>query len=177
MAHSSYNEQHSTVRSSSLKADGTVATEYNRAGLALAIFAALCFFCGLWGVNGYFTARTVRGVGLLFGVISLSWSAGWLVHVVVSLIEHHLWKLRKAVKSAPLVVHIAVYCLIVLVGVLDVFTSTLAFLTLFATFGFSVIDPTVRTVAVVLAEIIAIIPEPVIVWLSIALWRVMRSEA
>ena len=106
---------------------------------------------------------------------SVSWGAGWLVHVVISIIEHHLWRLRHAVAGAPITVIVGVFALIILVGVLDVFTSTLAFLLLFNSFGLDVLDPSVRFSGVVLAEIIAILPESVIVWLAVALWRVVRD--
>jgi hypothetical protein len=165
----------STVRSVPLKDGGMVEHEYNRVGLALAIFAALCFFGALWGVNGYFTARTVRTVGHFLQVSSLSWGSGWLTHIVISLIEQHLWRLREAVSNAPRFVLVGVYCLIVGVGIVDVLTSAIAFLLLFSSLGLSLTDPTVRFVSVVLAEIIAIIPEPIIVWLVVALWRVIRD--
>jgi hypothetical protein len=165
----------STVRTTSLRDGGVVEREYNRVGLALAIFAALFFFVALWAVNGYFTARTVRAAGQLLGIAALSWGAGWLTHIVISLIEHHLWRLRETVSNAPRFVLLGVYCLIIFVGVLDVLTSALAFLLLFSSFGLSVTDPTVRFVSVVLAEVIAIIPEPLIVWLCVALWRVIRN--
>jgi hypothetical protein len=163
----------SKVRSAPLNND--VAQEYNRVGLALAIFAALCFFCALWGLNGYFTARTIRGLGQTFEIASLSWGVGWLVHIVVSLIEQHLWRLREAVAGAPRFVLVGVYCLIILVGVVDVLTSALAFLELFSSAGFSVLDPTTRVISTILAEVIAILPEPVIIWLAIALWRVVHD--
>ena len=101
----------STVRSAPLKSANTVQREYNRVGLALAIFAALSFFCALWAVNGYFTSRTVRSIGLILHLASVSWGAGWLVHVIISLIEQHLWKLREAVSNAPGFVLVGVYCL------------------------------------------------------------------
>ena len=163
------------VRSAPLKNDIKVADQYNRIGLALAVFAALCFFCVLWGVNGFFTARTVRNIGPLLGFASMSWGAGWLVHIVVSLIEHHLWRLRHAVGGAPSTVVIGTFALILLVGILDVLTSTFAFLLLFVSLGADLSDPSTRFVSVMLAEIIAIIPEPIIVWLAVALWRVIRG--
>jgi hypothetical protein len=164
-----------TNKVQSLPLKGAVEQEYNRVGLALAVFAALCFFIALWAVNGYFTARTVRTIGTLLRITSISWGAGWLVHVVVSLIEHHLWRLREAVDNAPRFVILGVYCLIFLVGLLDVLTSALAFLLLFDAIGLSATDPSIRFVSTLLAEVIAIIPEPIIVWLSVALWRVVRS--
>lgn len=165
----------SKVRSYPLTNDSTVAHEYNRVGLALAIFAALCFFCALWALNGYFTARTVRSIGILFHILWLSWGAGWLVHVVISLIEHHLWRLRDAVDNAPRIVLYAVYSLIIVVGTLDVLSSALAFLLFFAAFGFPLFDQTTIVTSTVLAEVIAILPEAVIVWLVVALWRVIRG--
>jgi hypothetical protein len=169
-----YSEQ-SKVRSTSLKSNNTVEQEYNRVGLALAIFAALCLFCALWGLNGYFTARTVRNAAYSLFLVSLSWGIGWLIHIIVSLIEHHLWRLREAIGNAPRFVLLGVYALIVLVGVLDVLTSTLAFLLLFDSFGISALDPSVRVASILFAEVIAIIPEPIIVWLTVALWRIVRD--
>src|SRR5690349_3413857 len=124
--------EQSKVRSAPLKGNSAVTHHYNRVGLALAVFSALCFFIALWGLNGYFTSRTVRSIGLLFHLDGVSWGAGWLVHVVVSLIEHHLHRLREALGNAPRFVAVGVYCLIVIVGTLDVLTSALAFLALFA---------------------------------------------
>ena len=162
------------VTSAPLK-DGAVEQEYNRVGLGLAIFAAFCFFCALWALNGYFTARTVKAIGDTFHLTALSWGVGWLVHLIVSLIEHHLWKVRHAASGTPGVVIVGVYGLIILVGVVDVLTSSLAFLDLFRSVGFSIVDPTTHVVSTVLAEVITILPEPVIVWLGIALWRVVRG--
>src|SRR5215216_1531849 len=113
----------SRVRSASSKKEVTVDGQYNRVGLILAIFAALWFFVALWGLNGYFTASTIRSVGMLLGAASVSWGFGWLIHIIVSLIEHHLWKLRQAVGGAPLFVLAGIYGLILLVGVLDVLSS------------------------------------------------------
>jgi len=161
------------IRSTPLKSN--VEHEYNKVGLALAIFAALCLFCALWGVNGYFTSRTVHSIGIFLHLSFISWGVGWLVHVIISLIEEHLWKIREAVDNAPRFVLLGVYCLIVIVGVLDVLTSALAFLALFASLGMSPTDPSIRVVSTVLAEIIAILPEPLIVWLAIALWRILKS--
>jgi hypothetical protein len=165
----------SRVRSYPIHSNEAIHDQYNRTGLALAIFAALFFFIALWGLNGYFTARTVRSLGTLLGLSAFSWGSGWLVHVVVSLIEHHLFKLKEALGNAPALLIVVIYILIVVVGSLDVFTSTLAFLDLFSQAGLSPTNPTVRFVAVLFAEVIAIVPEPVIVWLCIALWRVTRS--
>jgi hypothetical protein len=164
----------STVRSIPLK-NTSIESEYNRIGLALAIFAALCLFCALWGLNGYFTSRTVRSIGMLLRLEGVSWGAGWLVHVIISLIEHHLHRLRAALGHAPRLLVVGVYCLIIAVGVLDVLTSALAFLLLFSSLGMSPTDPSVRFLCVVLSEIIAIIPEPLIVWLAVALWQVVHD--
>jgi hypothetical protein len=167
--------EQSRVRSTPLKGNPAVQYHYNRVGLALAVFAALCFFLALWGLNGYFTSRTVRGIGLLFHLEGVSWGAGWLVHVVVSLIEHHLHRLREALGNAPRFVALGVYCLIILVGTLDVLTSAFAFLALFSSIGLSPADPSIRFISTVLAEVIAIIPEGVIVWLCVALYRVIKD--
>lgn len=153
-----------------------VSDQYNRVGLVLALLAALWFFVALWCLNGYFTASTVRAVALLLGGAVVPWSVGWLVHIIISLIEQHLWRLRAAVKGAPLPVLAGVYGLIVFVGVLDVLSSSLAFLLFFLSFGLNLADPTVRCVSVALAEVIAITPEPLIVWLFMALYQVIRKK-
>jgi hypothetical protein len=165
-----------SVRSAPLRNGEVVKQEYNRVGLALSILAALCFFLALWGLNGFFTARTVVGLGNSLNIAALSWGAGWLVHIVVSLIEHHLWRLRQAVAGAPGFVLLAVYGLIIAVGVIDVLTSTIAFLFLFETVGLSAMDSTLRLISTVLAAVIAILPEPTVVWLSVALWRVVKES-
>lgn len=165
----------SKVRSAPLKGAPAIEDEYNRVGLALAIFAALCFFVALWCLNGYFTARTVYSLGLNFSIATLSWGTGWLTHIVVSLIEQHLWRLRTSLENMPRFVLLGIYALIILVGVIDVLTSSLAFLLLFNSMGLSPTEPTLRFACVVLAETIAILPEPVIVWLAVALWRVVTD--
>lgn len=170
------NQSGSRIRSSPLTNDTDVEFEYHRTGLALSIFSAFCFFCSLWLLNGYFTARTVVVLGNLFGFVALSWGTGWLVHVVVSLVEHHLWRLRTTLTRAPGAVYVGIYTLIIVVGVLDVFTSSLAFLLLFASTGFSVFSLTAIIISTVLAEVIAILPETVIVWLIIGLWRVITAK-
>jgi hypothetical protein len=165
----------SHVRSVPLK-NGAVVAEYNRVGLSLAIFAALCFFASLWLLNGYFTARTVVGLGRATDTAFLSWGTGWLLHIIVSLIEQHLWKLRGTLGGAPGIVLVGVYALIIGVGTIDVLTSTLAFLLLFDGLGLPATDGSIRFISTLLAEVIAIIPEPIIVWLAIALWRLIRAE-
>lgn len=168
--------ERSRVRRVQSKKVVTVDGQYNRVGLVLALLAALWFFVALWGLNGYFTANTVRAVGLLLGTAAAPWTVGWLVHIIISLIEQHLWKLRKAIKDAPLPALLGVYGLIVFVGVVDVLSSSLAFLLLFNSLGLDIADPTVRFVSVGLAEVIAIAPEPLIVWLFMALYQVIRKK-
>jgi len=155
---------------------GEPTQQYNRVGLALAVFASLCFFTALWVLNGYFTSRTIYRLGQSHDLVFLSWGTGWLIHLVISLIEQHLWKLRTAVGGAPGIVLVAVYTLVVIVGVVDVLTSSLAFLELLATARFSPIMPATHLIATLLSEVIAIIPEPLIIWLSIALWRIVQDE-
>lgn len=154
----------------------TVDGQYNRIGLVLALLAALWFFVALWSLNGFFTASTVRAVGGFLGAASVPWSVGWLVHIIISIIEQHLYRLRAAVKNAPLPVLAGVYGLIVFVGVVDVLSSSLAFLLFFNSLGLDITDPTVRFVSIALAEVIAIAPEPLIVWLFMALYQVIRKQ-
>src|SRR5689334_22661584 len=154
----------SRARSAAAKQAVPIDGQYNRIGLTLAIFSALCFFLALWGLNGYFTASTVLSLGKYLGAASVSWGTGWLVHIVTSLIEHHLHRVRGAVGGTPSFVFLSVYGLILFVGALDVLTSALAFLFFFNSFGFNPTDPTARFVSVVLAEVIAILPESLIVW-------------
>jgi hypothetical protein len=156
-------------RRSAVAEERHTSEEYNRVGLALSLFAALCFFSALWFVNGFFTARTIVTLS------GLSWGAGWLAHIVISLIEHHLWRMRATVSRMPRAVLLGIYALIICVGIADVLTSAIAFLMLFAGAGISPVDTTTQIVSIVLAETIAILPEPTIVWLTIALWRVVRN--
>ena len=98
------------------------------------------------------------------------------MHIVISIIEHHLHKLRAAVGNAPPIVLVSIYGLIIFVGVLDVLSSSLAFLLFFHSMGLSTTDPSVRFASVALAEVIAILPEPIIVWLFMALYQVVRKK-
>jgi len=167
----------SNIRSTPIKgsAPGRIQREYNRVSLALAIFATLCFFCALWGINGFFTARAVASAGTWLHVAALSWPIGWLIHIIVSLIEQHLWRLREHLQSAPPAVYIGVYTLIVVVGVLDVFTSALSILLLITSVGLSPTAVPMIVISTLLSEVIAIFPEPVIVWLTVTLYRVIRA--
>jgi hypothetical protein len=169
----------SSVRSVPMRSGNSapqVEQEYNRVALALAIFATLCVFVALWGLNGYFTARTVVAGGRLLALAFLTWGTGWLAHLVISLIERHLWRLRQHLRGGPFIVTAAVYGVVLLVGVADVFTSVIGVLDLAARAGFDVQAFSTRIVATVLAETIAILPEPVIIWLSVALYRVIKSR-
>jgi hypothetical protein len=62
---------------------------YQRGGIIAAIVVALALFLAAWAINGYFTARTVAGLGGWLRVAWLSWGSGWCLHLAISVIEQH----------------------------------------------------------------------------------------
>jgi hypothetical protein len=66
--------------------------QYQRGGVIAAIVVALALFLAAWAINGYFTAHTVAGLGGWLRMAWLSWGSGWCLHLVISVIEQHAWK-------------------------------------------------------------------------------------
>lgn len=84
---------------------------------------ALTFWIALWGLNGASTALPFALLGRQFGALGLWLGVGVCVHIVVSLIENHLWRsFRRCSRGEKL----AIAAEILLVGVFDVLTAAVA---------------------------------------------------
>lgn len=132
---------------------------------------ALTFWIALWLLNGASTALPFTLLGQRLGAagaqLGLWIGAGICVHVIVSLIENHLWRsfprCRPEEKGA-------LAAEILFVGFLDVFTAALSLFALFTYLGLATPSLTWYAVCTIFAEVIAIGAE-----LMIRLhWRLMR---
>ncbi len=134
-------------------------TRYYHAAQAGAELAAATLWAALWLANGYFTVSFLSALGI-------AWWWGCLAHLVISLIEQHLWRSRR--RSA--------YPLVIAVGTLDVYTSAFGLLSLFAAWGVPLDGFVLLGAVTVLAEGIAIAPEPQLVDHLVAIRRYVRGR-
>lgn len=138
-----------------------------RAGVGLAIIALL-FALG-WLLNGFFTARIVAA-------LQGSWAMGLTVHLVITAVELTTVFAAPALRAvrAPGWVHLVIWAIVLPIGVFDTLTSALGLLewglALGLPLGLSLIIG-----ATIGALLIAFLPEPMLVWLTAALLRVLRG--
>jgi hypothetical protein len=141
--------------------------QYRRGRSAAALVALLALFVAMWGLNGHTTAL---GVMTLFG---WSYAQGWLAHLVMTLIELSLPQIRPLLRGVPFYwgVVVILFLVVLAVGVFDVFSFTLW------AYGFTGAAVTTQsaTAAAIVGELFAIVPEPVIIALSVALWRLRQT--
>lgn len=148
---------------------------YNRGGVIAASCVGLAIFLSLWLLNGYFTARTAAGLGRFYAVPWLTWGAGWCIHLIISVAEQHSWKIPHYAASIPALRDVLGYLVLcmwfiaVAVGSADVLTTAVGLIDFFGAVSF-----TAQIVCVILAELIAVLPEPLIVGLVILLYRLIR---
>lgn len=129
-----------------MSASASPKTRYYHSAQAGAELAAAALWLALWLANGYFTVTFLAAWGV-------AWWWGCLAHLVISLIEQHLWRSRR--RSA--------YPLVIAVGVFDVYSSALGVLALFVASGVPLDGLLLLLAATAVAEGIAIAPEPQLV--------------
>lgn len=144
---------------------GSLPARYRRGRAAAALVALLVLFLAAWSLNGHTTAV---GVGLL--VPRASYLGGWCAHVVLTLVELSVPVIRPYLRGAPVLVLGMLYAVVVVVGVVDVGSFAVWALALVG--GSGLLWASVATLA---GEAIAIMPEPVIVALVVALWRLWQN--
>lgn len=129
---------------------------------------ALTFWIVLWGLNGASTALPFFLLGRWLGNTGLWLGIGICVHIIVSLVENHLWRsLRRCSRGERLAIAVEIF----VVGVFDVLTAAVAFLLFFSYLGLATPTLAWYAVSAILAETIAIGAE-----LMIRLhWRLMRA--
>jgi hypothetical protein len=156
---------------------------YEFGGLLLAEFAALVIWLVFWLANGFFTALFVQIVALqlvdglnrfIAGTIApdvqlalsvtAAWGLGGLMHVIVTLIELHLWRSGRR----------STYPLILAVGIFDVYTSTRGIQALAAVWSLPTSGWVWLLLYVGLAEAIALFPERRMVDHGTAIWLMLR---
>lgn len=132
---------------------------YEYGAYAAAEVAAIVAWTALWLLNGLLTVLWLLSWGV-------AWWWGALAHVVISLIEHHLWRSQRGSK----------YPLILIVGGIDVYSSALGVLMFMGWAGLQ-LDPLYAYIfATVVAEAIAIAPEPNIIGHLGEVWALMRRR-
>ncbi len=136
---------------------------YEYGGLIAALILTLVLWFALWIGNGYFSAAFLHAY-------AVPWGYGALAHLIVSTIEHHLWRARDYVDDTDWrVMRWGVYGMILLVGTYDVGTSFVGVLGAAESRGIGT-SVSIQAVAFVAAFGIAIAPEP----LMILTWRAIR---
>lgn len=148
---------------------------YTKSGVIAVACVALVLFILVWLLNGYFTARAVAGIGGVRGLWWLGWGTGWCIHLIISVCEQHAWKVPSYVRGIPLLADVYPYVLLtmwglaVAVGSIDTLTTAVGLTDLFRveTWGGVVW-------CVILAEIAAVLPEPLIVGLTLFLVQMRR---
>jgi hypothetical protein len=162
----------SNVRSTPLPSQ-RVSKQYRRGRAAAGLAVFILLWGSLWFLNGYFTARSVVAIGAYRG-LTLSWGIGWLAHVIMTILELSVAFLSPYLQGVPRFVLILLWLVALPFGVFDVGSSAAGLLQLAQLVN---IQPSlmVNSIATLLAEGIAIAPEPVIMWLIIALVRLARE--
>ncbi len=159
--------------------------DYEFGTLLLAEFATLVLWLIFWLANGFFTAlfvhawalRLVDGlnrflaqsVALDFSFTlssSTAWGLGACLHLMISLIELHLWRSGRRVT----------YFTIIVVGIFDVFTSAWGIHALAGAWGLPGTGLAWIVLYVLLAEAIALLPERRMVDHGLALWMMLQRQ-
>lgn len=155
-----------TVRSEELRNGQRIASPRNFAPPpnVSANAIALTFWIVLWLLNGASTTLPFY----LFGRSGLWLGIGICAHIIVSLIENHLWRsFRRCSRAERGLLAVEIF----IVGVVDVLTATLALYLLFLYLGLASPSLTWYAICTILAEVIAIGAE-IMIRLH---WRLMRS--
>jgi hypothetical protein len=148
---------------------------YTKSGVIAVACVALILFILVWLLNGYFTARAATGIGGARGWQWLGWGAGWCIHLIISVCEQHAWKVPSYVRAIPLLADVYPYVLIVmwalavLVGSADTLTTAVGLVDLLNVTSWGGV-----VWCVILAEVAAVLPEPLIVGLVLFLVQMRR---
>ena len=137
----------------------------SRAAVGLGIF--ILVFAVLWWINGDFTA------GMIMRVFSTTATIGWSYHLLTSAIEVAPAFLSPFLAGLPRPVRVVLWLLSVPFGAIDVLSSALGIQPWMLWTGAAGLLQHLQNAA--LGEMIAFLPEPMILWLVIALVRVLRA--
>jgi hypothetical protein len=126
-------------------------------------------FAGAWLLNGYFTARAVAA-------LRGDWSLGWAIHLIITAVELTTALVGPSLRAirAPLWVHCLLWAVVLPFGLVDTGTSALGLLGWGLALGLP-LGLSLSIGVTVLAEIIAFVPEPMLVWLVLAFRQVLHE--
>jgi hypothetical protein len=153
-------------RRAAAPARSSVSYRQSRATIVLLIF--ILFFSFLWLFNGDLTARFVTRL------TGASASAGWSVHLLISVIEIAPAVLAPWLAGIPGRLKLVLWFLSLPFGVFDVLSSAVGVAPYFLWTGAAGVLVHVQNVA--LAEAIGFLPEPMIYVLIVALVSVLRGK-
>lgn len=142
---------------------------YQRWRAAVGVLVVGLLFAGAWLLNGYFTAQAVAAV---WG----DWWLGWAVHIIITAVELTTTLLGPVLRSirAPAWVHLLLWAVVLPFGLVDTCTSALGLLGWGLTLGLP-LGLGLSIAATLLAEAIAFVPEPMLVWLALAFRQVVAE--
>lgn len=140
---------------------------YRRWRAAVGVLVVGLLFAGAWLLNGYFTAQAVAA-------LRGDWWLGWAVHLIITAVELTTTLIGPVLRSirAPAWVHLLLWAVVLPFGLVDTFTSAAGLLGWGLTLGLPVGLP-LSAGATLLAEAIAFVPEPMLVWLALAFRQVV----
>lgn len=163
----------SNVKSQSINPSNSAGyARYQFAGFFAALLLALVAFGLLWILNGYLTIQFFARFGVAIWL-------GLLLHLIISVIEQHLWRARRVLKWIGLdelwpVLRFVVYPAILIVGVVDTGTNATELVLLADRWGWPALTLASNTAWTLLAEFIAVAAEPLFVMTLIVTIRVVR---
>jgi len=148
---------------------GTIPPNYRRTRAAVGLAILILVFSGAWLLNGSFTVDLVV---LLGG--SILW--GWSLHFTNSALEVLPVFLAPFLRGLviPRGVLVVIWVASLPFGIFDVLGSTMGVSPWFVWTGTTGVFQHLQNVA--LAELIAFLPEPMLIWLFLALYTVLRSR-
>lgn len=142
---------------------------YRRWRGAVGVLVVALLFAGGWLLNGYFTAQMVATLGG-------DWWLGWAVHLIITAVELTTTLIGPVLRTirAPAWVHVLLWAVVLPFGLIDTGTSALGLLGWGLMLGLP--GGLALNIGVTLiAEAIAFVPEPMLVWLVLAFRQVVSE--
>lgn len=141
---------------------------YRKTRAIVALALLIWFFSGIWILNGELTSQFVQqltGRGPEYG---------WAAHLLITAIEIAPAILAPFLADAPARLKFILWLISLPFGVFDVLSSAVGVAPYLAfTHTSGIYQYTQNTIA---AEIIGFVPEPMILLLLVALWRVVKAK-
>lgn len=142
---------------------------YRRWRATVGVLVVAMLFAGAWLLNGYFTAQAVAA-------LRGDWWLGWAVHLIITAVEITTTMIGPVLRTirAPAWVHVLLWAVVLPFGLVDTGTSALGLLGWGLTLGLPAGLP-LNVGVTLIAEAIAFVPEPMLVWLVLAFRQVVNE--